>query len=142
MDDTTSTRPQTVTIAVIALLVNIFIALVSGYLQLKHNLAIKSMIKQFPQMLDYQYGFIAVGFVFQLFLLYKIFRGRNWARIVALVFFLLGVLSSIPEFLGVFPLPTSVMIIASIGMFIELVAYVLLFTGQGDAWFKYRPSEL
>ena len=77
------------------------------------------------------------------FFIYKILKRRNWARIVYLVFFLLGlglslvlgILFSAP---GATFHPTMWEVLSLIVSVAQAVAIVLLFTGAGSAWFKFQ----
>jgi hypothetical protein len=57
-----------------------------------------------------------------------------------LVLFIIGTLLSIPTYLGAggVTIPATTKIIGSIGMVVELVAFILIFTGPGNAFFKKR----
>ena len=69
-------------------------------------------------------------------LYYKIFQGRNWARIVWLVFSLLG-LAMMPftyKLLGAMPGITKLQM--TIGCGLTLVIIWLLFFSPGKHWFR------
>lgn len=133
-------RPMTVTLAVILLLAMLILGAISWFYQLTHSEALKSLQAQAPHMGMVQHGLLIVSLIFNLFLQYKIFMGRNWARITALVLFLIAVLSSIPSFLGMFPISTTIKVMAPLAMLVQLLAYVMLFSGAGKAWFKHPAT--
>ena len=79
-----------------------------------------------------------VIFGFYLFLVSRISAGRNWARIVFLVFFLIGLPFSILNNLA--ELRKSVLFgsISILIAVIQVVATYLLFTKNSNRWFRQR----
>jgi len=84
----------------------------------------------------------AVALVFELgifalaaYLNVSIYRGKNWARILSLVFTALGFL-----LLAFAPNPVDITVIErlanGVATVLDVVAMVLLFTAPGSAWFK------
>lgn len=142
MNATPNSRPQSVTIAVLLMLLVMIVGIISSYFQMSHDQQLQSMSEQLPAMQSIMYVIMAVIFVLELFFLFKVFQGRNWARITLLVFFIIGVLASIPGYLGLghMPTPASAKLVGGISQLVELVAFILLFTGQGSAWFKKRTG--
>lgn len=69
---------------------------------------------------------------------YKIYLGRNWARILLLVFSLIGMLSFlsqvVTDIIAASPLLAKVQM--TLGMVINLVILWLLFVSPGRTWFK------
>lgn len=70
------------------------------------------------------------------FLIFKIYAGRNWARITFLVMFIIGVLPTLPIVLGEFSRSAVVgaLSVAQIGL--QVYALFLLFTQPGSSWFR------
>jgi hypothetical protein len=71
-------------------------------------------------------------------LTYKIWVGRNWARIAFAALFALGSLLYIPmliKFFNFSPLAGSINLVQSL---LQLVALYLLFTEPGRGWFKVK----
>jgi hypothetical protein len=66
-------------------------------------------------------------------------RGRNWARIVYLVFTVIGLM-----FIAFEPsdLEASLIerVLDGLGMFLDIAAMVLVFTRPGSTWFKAPPA--
>ena len=79
---------------------------------------------------------------FNSFFIYQIFKGKNWARIVYLVLFLLSAMLSIKGYVRMFfhpaalGYPVIMGYMGIIGFLIRLVAVVLLFSGPSNLWFK------
>jgi hypothetical protein len=75
------------------------------------------------------------------FLIYKISRGRNWARIVYLLLYLTG------NYFTILPLFRSVAVYPLTGILgighavMELIALVMLFLSPANLWFKAERSE-
>lgn len=75
-------------------------------------------------------------FAFLLWLANRVARGRNWARIVFLIFFLLGLPFSIGpllQSLGYAPLSGMLGVIQ---LTLQVVALVLMFSRQASPWFR------
>jgi hypothetical protein len=73
---------------------------------------------------------------------YKIFVGRNWARIVLLVFFLIGtgtMLTSVVMNL-LLAAPTIAKVQMVVGVLINLIVLWLLFLSPGRRWFGKTPG--
>ena len=80
-------------------------------------------------------------FIFGLMLLlyYMIGKGKNWARITFLVFFIMGLPLSIiilPMYLSLSDTPIIPGILSLVQTGMDLVALVFLFQGESSAWFK------
>jgi hypothetical protein len=78
--------------------------------------------------------FLGIAF----FLVSKIAAGRNWARIVFLVLFLIGLPLAIPGYLV--ELKTNLLhgSISILMALLQLIAMYLLFTKNSNLWFKTR----
>ena len=76
------------------------------------------------------------------FLIRKISDGRNWARIVFLVLFLLGVPFSIPVYLEEVSRNLFLAILSSIQFILQVVAIYLMFTRNSTLWFKARKARI
>lgn len=86
---------------------------------------------------DSLYTFFIFGLT--LLLYYMIGKGKNWARITFLVFFIMGFPLSIvvlPMYLSLSdpPFISGILFLVQTGM--DLVALVFLFQGESSAWFK------
>jgi peptidoglycan/LPS O-acetylase OafA/YrhL len=85
-------------------------------------------------------GFTMLLFAFSALLNIMIYRGRNWARIVALVLTLLGVLFAFVLVLLVEPKPPSQLenALTLLGLVLDFIAVYLVFTKPGSLWFKVQ----
>lgn len=86
---------------------------------------------------DSLFSFFIFGPLFLLY--YMIGKGKNWARITYLVFFIMGIPLSIVVFpiylsLSDTPVISGTLSLVQTGM--QLVAMVFLFQGESSAWFK------
>lgn len=78
----------------------------------------------------------AITFGLLLFLIYKIAAGRNWARIVFLVLFVVGVpMSVIPLVHSLAQTPVSGLI-GLVQLVVQVIALVMLFQSPSNAWFR------
>ncbi len=81
------------------------------------------------------------GIVLDLFFIYMVSKGHNWARIILLIFFIIGVLTFIPQLLHnltFYPIPT-VLGIAEI--IIEAIALFFLFQKPSSVWFRGTTAK-
>ena len=76
------------------------------------------------------------------FFIWKISDGRNWARIVFLVLFLLGVPLSIPVYLEEVRRNLFLGSLSFIQVILQLVAIYLMFTRNSNLWFKTRKARI
>ena len=79
-------------------------------------------------------------FAFLIFLIIKISGGRNWARIVFLIFFLLGVPLAIPLYLEEFRKNVFLGSLSSIQVILQVAALILLFMKNSNLWFRTRKQ--
>lgn len=141
MSNVASDRPNTVTIAVALLFAMLMFGVISAIGLWTHGEALKAPKAGSPYMVGIQAGLLIAGLILNLILQYKVFMGRNWARITALAFFLIGALLSAPVLLGQFPISTTRKVTGLVAMLVQLVAYAMLFTGSGHAWFRRQGDD-
>ena len=138
MNTVANSRPRNVTIAVVILCVVLLCGLVSGSLHAAYATLPPTVSRSFAN------AILVLGVVFGVginaFFVYNIFKGRNWARIVYLVFFLLGILFAVPSFIVLLGQSPAWVVFSLIGYGAQVVALVLLFTGPGNAWFKPQAA--
>lgn len=129
-------RPLGVTVAVAILCIMAVIGCASGAYHLAHNPVAQRLSQQLPYAQAVQYGGLVFSLVLNLFFAIMVFFRHNWARVVVLVFYVLGVVLSLPSFLGAFHISAQTMVFSIIGFLVQLVALVLLFTGPRSQWFR------
>lgn len=81
-----------------------------------------------------------VVFAVMVFLIAMIGRGRNWARITLLVFFLLGLPLSILPLIRSFTNSPISGVLGLVQVILQIVAIVFLFQQEASAWFKPKPA--
>ena len=81
-----------------------------------------------------------VAFAIMVFLFAMIGRGRNWARITLLVFFLLGLPLSILPLIRSFTISPISGVLGLAQVILQIVAIVFLFQQDASAWFKPKPA--
>lgn len=85
-------------------------------------------------------AFFTLGLLW--FMAYMIGKGKNWARITFLVFFIMGFPLSIvvlPMYLSLLSLSYTPIILGILNLVqtgMQLIAMVFLFQGESSAWFK------
>ena len=78
--------------------------------------------------------FVFISLLFT-FLILKISSGKNWARIVCLIFFVLGLLPAFPIILKEFGAVPIVGALSVLQVLLQAYALFLLFFSTGRAWF-------
>ena len=133
----TDARPQNVTIAVAILCVVLFYQLVSAHAHIPHPALASARFKSAA------YAVMVLSVCINAVFVYYIFKRRNWARLLYLVFFLIGILLSIPSIIMLVRNPSILGMVelvgglfGLIGFIAQIVALSLLFTGSGSAWFR------
>jgi len=81
-------------------------------------------------------------FAFLFFLIIKIAGGRNWARIVFLIFFLLGIPLAIPIVLDEVKRNLFLGSLSFIQIILQVIALALMFMKNSNLWFKTRKNRL
>lgn len=83
---------------------------------------------------------VTFGLLF--FFIWKISDGRNWARIVFLVLFLLGLPFSVPLYLEEFGRNIFLGSLSVIQVLIQLIATYLMFKKSSSLWFRARKARV
>jgi hypothetical protein len=78
------------------------------------------------------------GLLIAVWFYYKIYQGRNWARIVLLVFTIIGMLVSLTSIVRTVlaQAPSIVKVQIGVGWVISLAIVYLLFLSPGKTWFQ------
>ena len=132
MDVVAMPRPRSVTIAVAIFCVVLVVHLISGSMMA----SVTQSVRASANLGVFAYTDVVFGFCINTFLIYMIFRRRNWARIIYLVFvvyndllfFMTGIIALIMS-----PIWGSLYLLVYIA---QIIGLVLLFSGSGAAWFK------
>lgn len=131
MEAVEKTRPVSVEYAVYALA----FTLVAGLVQILFlpNSALGGVDPSlFYAMLFGFYAFIG-------FILFCVWRGKNWARITYASFFVLGLYSTIPALATTFQSSFLTGLYLAAMLLVKFVAIALLFQAASNAW--YRPAK-
>ena len=134
MEKRNKTQPHEVTNAVILL----YLILILGFIYFISNISTSSDLVQQVASLGYGLGFIIFVSLFNLaflfFFIYKINKGKNWARITLLILFITGIPFSI---FNLFTLTNLIYVITSVGsMILYIIVFVLLFQKPSSDWFR------
>jgi len=145
MNVVTGARPRAITVAVVML----SIVVLYGFAAKVALLADGHVAQSVPQGLTNPTFVIyavligaLINSALRALFIYKIFNRRNWARIIYLLFFILGVLLAIRNYIRLFFHPTELNYPVAVGylglacILVELAALTLLFFGPGNLWFK------
>ena len=81
---------------------------------------------------------IIFTFAITAFFIWKIGQGRNWARIIFLVLFLLGVVPFVFIVRSEFARSPASGLLSSVQSGLQAVAFFLIFTSPGKEWFQPR----
>ncbi|OOG35992.1 hypothetical protein B0E51_18965 [Rhodanobacter sp. C05] len=84
------------------------------------------------------YSILAATFAVSAFFVYKISRGRNWARITYLILMLLGMFKTVPSLVSTIEHAPFSGTLSAADVVAQLVAVALLFTGASNGWFERR----
>lgn len=126
-------RPRAVTVAVWMLWIEVALSTTGAALQMRNA-------RETIALISILIGAVLLQGLSALFI-YKIWKGRNWARITYLVLTLIGILSLVQVVTvlskGVTFLPGVEALLTSVGMTLDLVALYLVFV-PGRAWFRRR----
>ena len=123
--------PRNVKIAVAILCAVLLYALVTGVVRVALAAATPPMPSK-----NIAYAFGVAGGCINAFFVYKIFKGRNWARIIYLVFYILGIWFAMRGFAGLFGRSPAWAVLGLIAYAAHIIALVLLFTRSSNTWFK------
>jgi hypothetical protein len=137
MDNNAMPRPKNVTVAVAILCFVLAYSLISGLVSTATHPAPVGFSPILVREVAYTIGIFGVAI--NAFFVYKIFKGRNWARIIYIVFYVLGVILSIRG-LTMFHRSTVLVVLMLVGFVAQAVALMLLFTGNGRAWFQHQGT--
>lgn len=132
----TSQRPRQLILTVLILwCCSMFLGVLGTFLDWDHQMA--KIPADFPMNKEiFATSIIFVTSAFLLWVYYKIYSGRNWARILFLIFYLIGLPISISTSIDMFAHSKIVALITDLQALIQLITLCLLFSKQGNAWFK------
>ena len=78
---------------------------------------------------------VVVILAIMLFFIFMISKGRNWARITFLVLFIIGTVMMVVGLVSGAPFGAAALMDV-VQVLIQLVALVMLFSGESNAWFQ------
>lgn len=85
--------------------------------------------------------FTALALSLSVWLIFKILRGKNWARWTMLAYMSIGALFGVPQILDDFSADPIPAVIDSVTLALEGIACWFLFVGEGGAWFGSLKSQ-
>ena len=75
-----------------------------------------------------------------IFVAYRAYRGRNWARWLLVIFLALGLLESLPSFISTFSVTASDFL-ELLAVLTQAVSVALLFTPTANAWYRRVTAD-
>ena len=132
-------RPPQVTRAVQLLWAAVVVSFISGIIN-----AIQTETPGVPQAMYIGFMLVGwvVGFLIIWWILSSIAKGKNWARIVQLVFFIFGILGVLMVFAMPQPISAIVWVLYAVQMGLNLYGIILLFGAASNAWFREMKEWL
>ncbi len=130
-------RPSTVSTAVQLLYITLIIAFVCGIINIIH---VHSHPESSTMGIGPMTAVLVVSLVVCWFFFYNIARGRNWARIIYLILFILGILSTGWHLKMYLDQGMLISLATLVNYVIGIIALVLLFTTESNKWFK-QPNK-
>jgi len=129
-------KPQPVRVAVTLLYIALLIGVINGLLNIFFVSATNSVETAMPYGSVLSVIMLLVATAILGFFYFKIGQGRNWARILVLVLFILGALYFVFSIVGMFQEGYLIPVISIINTIIILIAIVLLFKQEASDWFR------
>jgi hypothetical protein len=121
-------RPAEVLLAVRLLWSSVALGVLSQFLILRHVKFSEDMVYAICDQL------VVLAFVALIY--YKIWQGRNWARIALLVLSIIGLYFYVPMLMRLLVLVTAAGLIGILQFLLQAFAMYLVFTQPGNSWFR------
>lgn len=125
-EEKTMIKPRNITIATYLLLLSVFLELIVVVLD-------KQYIDNTPRSIAI--FSVIIGFMFTIWLIFKIATGRNWARYILLI---LGIIGLIPTWRHIIESSMLVNTIEVASLIVGVFGTYLIFFGSGRLWFKKK----
>ena len=135
MNTVSSSRPRHVTIAVAILCV----MQISGLVSVLSHVDRFALIRRTST--NSVYATALLGVCIGLFLIFKIFNRRNWARIAYLAFSVLAISLTVFGFFSLVRQQNVWTVFDVFSSLADVVALVLLFTSSSNRWFKQAATQ-
>ena len=130
MDQIQVPRPKKVTIAVTMLYVTLGVGYLFYFIQL---LLTPNTFPRTNMLCSFSLIFFSLSI--SLLIIYKIGKGRNWARITFLVLLIFDILSAAAQWLQSLPQVSLTLFVSLVTWVIEIIAIVMLFQKSSSDWF-------
>jgi hypothetical protein len=79
---------------------------------------------------------LIVVFALMVFLIFRIYAGKNWARVTFLVLFVIGILPTLPTMQSEFVRSPLLGTLSIVQAGLQIYALFLLFSKPGSGWFR------
>jgi len=126
--DSGGDRPRSVGTAVTLLWISLAVGIAKVALDFTHLRAMAPV--------GFTLFVLVCTFAVLILLVLKIARGRNWARIVFLILFIIGTVPTLPVVRDELERAPLVGALSSLQIGLQIWVLVLLFTKPGSAWFR------
>jgi signal transduction histidine kinase len=126
-------KPQSVTLAVGCLYLNLIISILSGVANIFLN---PEHLAKSGMSMGSATVFALIVFVIMFVIYFSISHGKNWARILFLVMFVLGLLGFVLNYQVVIAQSGLVIAVQVVSYILQLVALILLYQKASNSYFK------
>lgn len=144
MTDTSlsSQKPNNVTLAIRLLWGVLIIGVVNS--ALSWNYSISQVPADFPMNKDlFAFLMISITLGITAWLIYKISSGRNWARLVFLIMFIIGIITmafSVSQLIETFNYSKVISFLTLVTSLLQVIGLILLFSKEGNTWFTTQKA--
>lgn len=136
------TRPQSVTTGTTILYISLFLSSIGGIVNIFHiadgALPVPGNNAPPPFGIGTMITIVVVVLAIYWFLIHKISKGSNWARILYLVFVILGLLGWAINFQAAVSQGLFALIAGIINTLLGVIAMIYLFSPSARPWFKKK----
>jgi hypothetical protein len=133
IESATDSRPKVITTAIRILTLSIAIGLLMSLVRVAQQVSGAPLILAILIVLAF--------FGVFLFLVSRIWAGRNWARIVFLILVLIGLPFAIPNYIAELRKNVLSGSVSMLIVVLQLLGTYLLFTKNSNTWFKARKQK-
>jgi hypothetical protein len=133
IESATDSRPKVITTAIRILTLSIAIGLLMSLVRVAQQLSGAPLILAIL--------IVSAFFGVFLFLVSRIWAGRNWARIVFLILVLIGLPFAIPNYIAELRKNVLSGSVSMLIVILQLLGTYLLFTKNSNTWFRARKQK-
>jgi hypothetical protein len=134
-------KPKNIALAVRLLWGTLAFGILNGFLNLDFTMSQVQVPPNFPM----DKGLFALlvtlpTLAIPAWIILKTSSGRNWARVFLLIGYIIGIPMSVPHLIALFHHSKLAALVTAILWILQLTALCLLFSKEGNAWFKAQKA--